>query len=134
MSGTKSGGCLCGNIRYEIAWPPAGVMACHCTHCQKQSGSALSTIAMVPRDAVTVTGVLKTFEDKGDSGGTVFRKFCGECGSPIISDIPGFPAMLFIKTGTLDDPADAIPATHLWTASAQPWFRFPEGVPLVEQQ
>lgn len=134
MSETRSGGCLCGAVRYTIAWPPAGVMACHCTHCQKQSGSALSTIAMVQRDAVQLAGTLTTYEDQGESGGTVYRKFCGRCGSPVISDIPGFPAMLFVKTGTLDDTSGAAPGTHLWTDSAQAWFAFPADAQRIARQ
>jgi hypothetical protein len=47
---------------------------------------------MVPASGLEVTGDLKTYEDHGDSGGTVFRKFCPNCGSPVISDIPGLEA------------------------------------------
>jgi hypothetical protein len=133
---TRSGGCLCGSVRYQIPWPPLGMMACHCTHCQKQSGSALSTIAMVPRAAVELTGTLTEYQDHGESGGSVLRRFCGKCGSPIISDIPqeGLKDFLFIKTGSLDDTSGANPTSHLWTKSAQEWFVFPEGVAMVEKQ
>lgn len=55
--------------------------ACNCTHCQKQSGSALSIIARVPREALTVTGVLTDFHDTAESGAPVIRRFCGKCGS-----------------------------------------------------
>lgn len=136
MTSTRSGRCLCGAVRYETAWPPVSVMACHCTHCQKQSGSALSIIAMVPRDAVQITGTLTDFHDKGDSGGSVIRRFCGTCGSPVISDIPqeAVKNFVFIKTGTLDDTSDLAPATHLWTNSAQDWFAFPDDAVKVPQQ
>lgn len=136
MAETRSGGCLCGAVRYEVAWPPLSVMACHCTHCQKQSGSALSTIAMVPRDAVKVTGELTDYHDSGESGGAVVRRFCGTCGSPVLTDIPQeqLKGFLFIKTGTLDDTAGVSPASHLWTRSAQGWFVFPEGAVKVEKQ
>lgn len=134
MSDTKSGGCLCGKVRYTISWPPLATMTCHCKNCQKQSGSALSTIAMLPREAVQISGTLTTYEDHGDSGATVYRKFCNTCGSPVITDVPGMPAMLFVKTGTLDDTRGAGPATHMWTSSAQDWFVFPDDVPRLEKQ
>jgi hypothetical protein len=136
MTETRSGGCLCGAVRYSVPWPPLAVMACHCTHCQKQSGSALSTIAMVPRNAVAIEGALTDYHDTGESGGKVIRRFCGVCGSPVISDIPqeNLQGFLFIKTGTLDDNKDVVPASHLWVKSAQDWFVFPEGVPRVERQ
>ena len=136
MTETRSGGCLCGAVRYEIPWPPLGVVACHCTHCQKQSGSALSTIVVTPRAAFKLTGELKSYLDTAESGGTLTRKFCGKCGSPIISDIPGVQheAVLYVKSGTLDDSSGANPAAHIWTDSAQGWFVFPEGVPTVPKQ
>lgn len=134
METTKSGGCLCGKVRYSIDWPPTATMSCHCKNCQKQSGSALSTIAMLPREAVRIKGTLKTYLDHGDSGAPVLRKFCDSCGSPVITDVPAMPAMLFIKTGTLDDTSGAAPATHMWTCSAQDWFVFPEGVPTMDRQ
>jgi hypothetical protein len=112
------------------------VIACHCTHCQKQSGSALSTIAVVPRAAVQRTGVLTDFVDTGDSGGRVTRQFCGRCGSPVFTDIPGeqHEAVLYLKTGTLDDNSGAVPASHIWTDSAQSWFPFPDGAVKVPRQ
>lgn len=48
MSFPQSGGCQCGAIRYEISGPPAAVYACHCTECQKQSGSAFAMAAVIP--------------------------------------------------------------------------------------
>ncbi len=136
MTEQRSGGCLCGAVRYTAEGSPVMVVACHCKNCQKQSGSALSTIAAYPRAAVAITGELSIYNDKGESGGAVIRKFCGKCGSPIISDIPQpqFAEMLFIKTGTFDDTTGLTPSTHLWTSSAQDWFAYPDGVAMVEKQ
>ncbi len=130
MTETRSGGCLCGAVRYQVAWPPAAQVVCHCKDCQRQAGTAFSIIVGVPRDSMTITGALKTFNGTGDSGGTVYRHFCGECGSPILSEIPGgaFEGQAFIKAGTLDDTSDLAPAVHVWTDSAQPWLVIPEGV------
>lgn len=134
MTEVVKGGCLCGAVRYEFDAPAVATMACHCTHCQKQSGGPMTTLAMIPRDKVRIAGELKTFVDQGQSGGAVLRKFCGGCGSPIISDIAAFPDVLFVKTGTLDDSSAVTPETHLWTSSAQGWMVFPEGVQKIEQQ
>src|SRR3546814_6181000 len=67
MSATRSGGCLCGAVRYEAAWPPLALVVCHCRNCQKQSGSALSVVAMVARNGLNVTGEMAMFEDRGRS-------------------------------------------------------------------
>lgn len=129
MSGeAREGGCLCGKVRYKVAWPPLAVVTCSCRNCQKQSGSALSVVGMSRRGDLAVTGTLTTYEDKGDSGKAVYRQFCAHCGSPVLTDTPDAEAqgIIFFKAGTLDQTADLEPATHMWTKSAQHWVVFPE--------
>lgn len=123
-----AGGCLCGGVRYEFNAEPAMTAVCHCTHCQKTSGSAFSVILGVPADSVRVTKseTLATFKDMGTSGKHVLRKFCNACGAPVISDAAAFPGILFIKAGTLDDTSSIKPGLHIWTASAQPWVAIDE--------
>lgn len=136
MAETRTGKCLCGAVSYSVIWPPAMTMACHCKDCQRQAGTILSVISAFPMESVTINGTLKTFHGTGESGGTVLRKFCGECGSPVLSEIPQaqFASMYFIKAGTLDDTSGVTPSAHLWTSSAQDWFPFPEGAVKVEKQ
>lgn len=132
----REGGCLCGAVRYTVQWPPLGIATCHCRNCQKQAGSALSLVAFLMRDQLAVTGTLTTYDDQGSSGDRVHRKFCGKCGSPVVTETPSATAqgMIFIKAGTLDDCSDLNPTTHYWTKTAQPWFVFPEhGEKLAEQ-
>lgn len=123
------GGCLCGQVRFSGEAEPAFQAICHCKNCQRQAGSAFSVIVGVPRGALTVTGTLKTYRDTGDSGGTVDRLFCPECGSPVLSDAPASPALVFIKAGTLDDASWVTPRIHIWTESAMACTAIPEGVP-----
>ena len=123
------GRCLCGQVHYSGEAEPAFQAVCHCKNCQRQAGSAYSVIVGVPKGALTVTGALKTFHDKGDSGGAVDRLFCPDCGSPVFSEAPANPALVFIKAGTLDDPSWVTPQIHIWTESAMPCTAIPEGVP-----
>lgn len=118
---TTEGGCLCGAVRYAFEGDPAAAMVCHCTHCQKQSGSAFSTIISVPEGALSVAGEPRTYHDAGESGKAVERIFCSECGSPLISKVEVAPGMAFIKAGTLDDASGFSPAVHIWTKSKQCW-------------
>ena len=136
MTQTREGGCLCGAVRYEAQWSPKAVVTCHCTHCQKQAGSALSIIGVFARDAIAVTGELKTFEDRGSSGQAVLRQFCPNCGSPILSDTAAARAggIIFLKAGTLDDTSDLRPVAHYWVQSAQPWFPFTDGAKCLERE
>ena len=121
------GGCLCGRVRYTSEAEPVMQAVCHCRNCQKQGGTAFSVVVVAPTPTVTVTGELKTYEDQGDSGATLHRKFCPECGSPIYSSSTASPALMFIKAGTLDDTSWLDPKVHIWTESAQAWNGVPEG-------
>ncbi len=136
MSATREGGCLCGSVRYTASWPPLATVVCHCSNCQKQAGSALSVVAVLPRDGLVVRGELTTYEDDSAAGRPVYRKFCGRCGSPVVTDNAGAEAqgIIFIKAGTLDETADLAPTLHYWTKSAQHWVVFPDGVECLAEQ
>jgi hypothetical protein len=132
----REGGCLCGAVRYSVAWPPMVVATCSCRNCQKQAGSAMSVIAMVAQQSLEISGHLTTYADTGESGDAVFRKFCGLCGSPILSEVPSATAqgIAIIKVGTLDNSNDVQPSLHYWTCSAPAWMVFPEGGVKLEKQ
>jgi hypothetical protein len=122
MTTPMTGGCLCGAVRYEISGEPVMQAICHCSHCQRQAGSAFSTIVGVPEDKVTITaGSPKSYIDHGESGKTVERQFCGTCGSPLFSLVEVAPGLTFVKSGTLDDPSFFKPAVQVWARSKQDW-------------
>ncbi|MCF8503272.1 MAG: GFA family protein, partial [Caulobacter sp.] len=125
-----SGGCLCAAVRYMCASPPVMTLVCHCTNCQKQSGSAFSVnVAVATGDLRLTAGEPTVYEDRGESGQPVYRHFCGACGSPIFSSVAAMPDLLFLKAGTLDDTSGVKPALDVWCKSAQPWVPHPAGVP-----
>ncbi|MFO1378607.1 MAG: GFA family protein [Steroidobacteraceae bacterium] len=132
----RTGGCLCGNIRYTLSAEPLAVVVCHCRNCQKQAGSALSVVAVVARDALELQGAPKVFEDRGTSGQAVYRNFCPDCGSPVLTDTPRAreQGIIFVKAGTLDDVSDLRPSAHYWTCRAQPWVRLPDDAQIFHQE
>jgi hypothetical protein len=130
-----TGRCLCGAISYEIDSAPAVMGVCHCKNCQRQAGSAFSTLAGVPRAEFHLSGEPKLYRDSDtDSGNSVERYFCGNCGSPIYSDLPGIPDTIYLKTGTLDDTGGFAPQFHVWCDSKQEWVELREGVPTMAKQ
>jgi hypothetical protein len=128
-----SGGCLCGAVRYHSAAEPKGAGVCHCTHCQKTSGSAFSVNIFVPKDGFMLTGPITTYTDTAESGRTLQRKFCTTCGSSLLSEAQAFPGMVVLKAGSLDDRSWVKPAAHVWTSSKQPWCDVPAGVAVFEK-
>ena len=108
----------------------AGV--CHCKNCQRQAGSAFSTLYGVPKAAFRMTGKPRLYQDSDTaSGNTVQRYFCGNCGSPIYSAVPSQPDVLFLKTGTLDDTASFAPQFQVWCDTKQNWVELVSGVPAI---
>ena len=118
------GSCLCGKVTYSCDTEPLATAVCHCTDCQKQTGTAFSIIVAVPRDGLDIQGdTLSSFTTVGtDTGKEVSRQFCRDCGSPIVSLGDAMPALAFIKAGTLDDTSWLEPEMHIWSDSAQPWL------------
>lgn len=129
---TITGRCLCGAVSYELPAAPQLMGVCHCRNCQRQAGSAFSTIAGVPKAEFRLRGEPKCYVDADtDSGNPVERWFCGTCGSPIYSALPGMPDQLFLKTGTLDEPSTFRPAFHVWCSTKQDWVTIDDGVPTM---
>lgn len=120
------GSCQCRSVRYEIGREPLTVYACHCTECQRQSGSAFSLSMVVPREAVAIIdGRPKEWLRRTDGGRTVSCLFCGDCGARLYHEPHSNRAITIVKPGTLDDTSWLSPVGHIWTRSAQPWFRIP---------
>lgn len=131
-----TGQCLCGKIKYEMQNAPAMMGVCHCKNCQRQAGSAFSTLAVVPKTEFKFTsGKPKLYEDSDTkSGNSVQRFFCETCGSPVYSAIPSQPGTLFLKTGTMDDTSGFKPMFHVWCSTKQGWVALEDGVPQMEMQ
>lgn len=118
---SQTGGCLCGQVRYTLSAEPIICVACHCKNCQRQAGTALSVIIGVPEAALDIKGEVRTYNDTGDSGATVRRQFCGNCGSPVFTRVDHTEGMMFVKAGTLDDISALKPQFHCYTKSKQNW-------------
>ncbi len=116
-----SGACLCGAVTYNFDAEPQMLALCHCSHCQKATGSAFSMNLGVPIESVQMEGKPSVYEDVGTSGEPVLRMFCGKCGSAIATEAKAFPGVLFIKAGTLDDVSKLEPDMEIWTGSSQAW-------------
>ena len=129
-----SGGCTCGVIRYQVEAPLGEMIQCHCTDCQRASGAGASVNLPVPLAALRFTqGTPRVFSRVVDSGRTLHRAFCGDCGSPIYSQRDNAPDRVMLKAGTLDDNDGARIVMNIWTRSARPWMRWDRDLPSHEQ-
>jgi len=117
------GGCRCGKVRYSADAEPIFVGVCHCSDCQKSTGSAFNVVVAVPTPTVSVQGALSTFEGRGDSGKATYRRFCPVCASPIVGEAEAMPNVIMIPVGTLDDTSWVKPQMEIFCDSAQPWVK-----------
>jgi hypothetical protein len=117
-----SGGCACGAVRYQCSATPLAMLNCHCRDCQRAGGSAYSPTVVIPQAAFRLLrGEPRYHESIADSGSTVRRGFCEQCGSPLLASSSARPGMLAIRAGSLDDPSWFRAERDVWTGSAQPW-------------
>lgn len=122
MAAKRSGGCLCGAVRYESQGEPVFSLQCHCRDCQRQSGTAYVAAMRVPSAGFRITGgTPKRYATKADSGNEVVRVFCGDCGSAIYVQVSTRPDLVGLRVGTLDDPSEFRPEADIFVKSAQPW-------------
>ena len=116
-----TGGCLCGRVRYTISGEPALSGLCHCRNCQRYTGSAFEPVMAFPAATVSIQGELRTYEDKGDSGKPVYRRFCPNCGSGIMAGAEALPGLAIVLVGGFDEPSVFTPTMEIYCSSAQPW-------------
>lgn len=117
-----TGGCLCGAIRYEVNGDPVRVANCHCDDCRKATGSSFATNAFFKEDDITVLqGEPKSFQHTADSGNTMTKQFCGDCGSQLFGMGSGRPGIKNIKVGTIDDASSIRPQVNVFASKALPF-------------
>lgn len=107
----RTGGCLCGAVRYQVRGEPYQSGLCHCTTCRKLTGSVFSATANWNTTQFEVTGELRTYER---------RSFCRNCGSRLFFL---FDDGVEIFLGTLDQaPNDIKPMVEVWTIRREHWL------------
>jgi hypothetical protein len=124
-----TGSCGCGAVRFEVTRPFLSASYCHCTRCQRRSGTAASANARA--EAGTVHGVAGEDEIRvwAPEGG--FEKaFCGRCGSALFSRPPRSREYTGVRLGALDGDPGVRPEWRQFTAYAVSWEAIPDdGLP-----
>lgn len=133
-SSSLGGTCLCGATRYEVVAEPLTLYACHCTDCQTSSGASFTLILVVPSDSIAVRkGAPKPYERPRSDGSKKNIYRCPACLTPLWGVRPD-AGVASVYAGTLEGSASLEPVGHIWTRSAQPWIRIPQGGPSYEQE
>ena len=124
-----TGGCLCGGVRFEVSEPLVSSGYCHCTRCQRRTGTAASVSARIaPGSMRVVSGdeLIRSYvPDEGFA-----KVFCSACGSALWSRHPDDPDFISIRLGAFDEDPGIRPEYRQFVAYAAAWEDIPEdGLP-----
>src|SRR3954451_14025656 len=121
----RTGGCLCGDVRYQVRGEPVHVGRCHCADCRKESGSAFSVYAQWPVTSFQITGEISAWDGRG---------FCPRCGSRLLNPPDPGDSLVEIRVGALDDaPVRLEPQAEIWTKRRETWLAPVEGAEQHEE-
>ena len=125
-----AGGCRCGAVRYTLAVDAMpGSYACHCTICQRATGSSFAHQMPVTESALAVEGELTDVVLPTLSGGLSVQRYCAKCLTRIYNTNSGRPGLAIVRAGTVDGSEGLSPRLHIFISTKQPWIVLPEGAP-----
>ena len=129
------GGCTCRFVRYRMSSKPLFAHCCHCTWCQRETGSAFALNAMIEAGRVALLqGEVEVIHTPSLSGKGQKISRCPKCRVALWSNYAGAgDAVRFVRVGTLDEPGRFPPDIHIFTSSKQPWVVLPEGAAAVPE-
>lgn len=131
---THEGACTCGQVRFRMTSDPLFVHCCHCSWCQRESGTAFALNALIEADRVElIEGEVEIVDTPSASGKGQRISRCPVCRMAVWSNYGGLgDLMRFIRVGTLLEPGRVPPDVHIFTSTKLPWVVLPEGVPVFD--
>lgn len=129
------GHCTCGAVRYRLTDRPLFTHACHCTWCQRETGTAFAVNALIEMDRVEVlAGSVEEIDTPSNSGKGQIIARCPSCKVALWSHYAGAGRKAaFVRVGTLERPGDCPPDIHIFTSTKLPWLVLDDRVPVVAE-
>ncbi|MBD3678582.1 MAG: GFA family protein [Rhodobacteraceae bacterium] len=129
------GRCTCGGVRYRLGAKPLFTHCCHCTWCQRETGSAFALNALIETSKVTLlSGATETVTTPSASGKGQEIHRCPDCRVALWSHYAGMgKGIAFIRVGSLEEPAGCPPDIHIFAESKLPWVQLPPDLPAVPE-
>jgi hypothetical protein len=124
--GSRTGRCLCGDVRFAAKGTPALTEFCHCGTCRRATGAPLAAFAGFPVGRFRVTqGEPARFASSPE----VIRTFCGRCGTSLTIFSERFPDDIYVAVAAFDDPETLAPEVHIWTSERLSWLETADVLP-----
>jgi hypothetical protein len=129
MDARLEGGCLCGSVRFELTAPLISASYCHCTRCQRRTGTAASVQGRISPGSLVITAgedLLRSYDPPDGFS----KEFCSGCGSALWSRNPADGQVMSIRLGAFDRDPEIRPSYRQFVAFAAPWEPIPDdGLP-----
>ncbi len=124
-----TGGCACGAVRFEVTAQPVEIGYCHCTRCQRRTGTAASPNASVRASAFKVLQGEELIASWAPPDGAE-KMFCSACSSGLWSASALWPEWVAVRLGAFDADPEVAPSYRQFVDYAAPWEPIPDdGVP-----
>ena len=124
-----TGGCLCGAVRFEVTEPLVSAGYCHCTRCQRRTGTAASAQARIAPGSLRILSgdeLIRAYEPPNGFA----KHFCSACGSALWSRGRDDPEIVSVRLGAFDGDPGIRPSARSFVAYAAPWEPIPDdGLP-----
>jgi hypothetical protein len=121
-----TGGCLCGAVRFELEEPPTQAGYCHCTRCQRRTGTASSAQARVDGRGFALTEGAESLGAWRHPDGGFEKCFCRLCGAHLFSRNPDDPAQMSVRMAAFDADPGVRPTWRAFVAYAARWEPIPD--------
>ncbi len=129
MAEPLTGHCACGAVTFEISEPLGDGIYCHCTRCQRRTGSAAQASAKLAPGSLHLTAGEEHLRAWAPGGGYE-KVFCGECGSALFARDADTGEMALVRIGVVDGDPGVRPSGHQFVAYAATWEPLPDdGLP-----
>ena len=129
------GHCSCNQLRYRVEKKPMIVHCCHCSWCQRETGSAFVINAVLETDAIKVlSGKSETIDTPSASGKGQKITRCNVCHVAVWSQYSGAGENIrFLRVGTLENPDECPPDVHIYTSTRLDWVKLPDNASVVPE-
>ena len=115
--------CRCGQLTAICRGEPVRVSVCHCIDCQRRTGGPFSAQARFPREAVTIAGTSRIWEQVGGSGRRACFHWCDTCGGTVFWINQGAEETVAVPIGTFAEGDVPVPTVSIFEERRQPWVR-----------
>jgi hypothetical protein len=123
-------------VRFEVTEPLVSAGYCHCTRCQRRTGTSASASARIAPGSLRILSGQELIRSYRPEQGFV-KAFCSECGSALWSQSPDEPEVIVVRMGAFDGDPGIRPSSRAYVAYAAVWEpipddglpRYPEGRP-----